>query len=60
MDAEVKYPKDFQEFLKQFKDEGSCRKDLKKTAKDCGLKGIENINYLQAIKRIIGMSNKSL
>ena len=28
MDAEVKYPKDFQEFLEQFKDEESCRKYL--------------------------------
>jgi hypothetical protein len=34
--------------------------DLKKTVKDCALEGVENINYLQAIKRIIGMSDKSL
>jgi hypothetical protein len=34
--------------------------DLKKTVKDCGLEGIENINYLQAIKRVIGMSEKKL
>jgi len=29
--------------------------DIKKTIKDCGLEGMENINYLQAIKRVIGM-----
>jgi hypothetical protein len=34
--------------------------DIKKTVKDCGLDGIENINYLQAIKRVIGMSEKTL
>lgn len=34
--------------------------DLKKTVKDVGLEGIENINYLQAIKRVIGMINKPL
>jgi hypothetical protein len=32
--------------------------DVKKTAKNLGLKGIENINYLQAIKRVIGMDDK--
>jgi hypothetical protein len=26
--------------------------------KDIGLEGVENINYLQAIKRVIGMINK--
>jgi len=31
--------------------------DIKKTIKDCGLEGMENINYLQAIKRVIGMSD---
>ena len=25
-----------------------------------GLEGVENINYLQAIKRVIGMSDKPL
>ena len=32
----------------------------KKTIADCGLEGLENINYLQAIKRVIGMSDKPL
>lgn len=34
--------------------------DIKKTISDVGLEGVENINYLQAIKRIIGMINKPL
>ncbi len=34
--------------------------DIKKTMADVGLEGVENINYLQAIKRVIGMSSKSL
>ena len=34
--------------------------DIKKTIKDVGLEGVENINYLQAIKRVIGMSDKPL
>ena len=34
--------------------------DIKKTIADCGLEGVENINYLQAIKRVIGMSVKPL
>lgn len=34
--------------------------DIKKTIADCGLEGVENINYLQAIKRVIGMTNKPL
>lgn len=32
--------------------------DIKKTLKDVGLEGMENINYLQAIKRVIGMIDK--
>ena len=32
--------------------------DILKTIKDVGLEGAENINYLQAIKRVIGMINK--
>lgn len=32
--------------------------DILKTIKDVGLEGVENINYLQAIKRVIGMINK--
>ena len=34
--------------------------DIKKTIKDLGLEGVENINYLQAAKRVIGMSDKKL
>jgi hypothetical protein len=34
--------------------------DLKKTVRDVGLEGIENINYLQAIKRVIGMIDKPI
>jgi len=33
---------------------------IKKTIKDIGLEAVENINYLQAIKRVIGMINKPL
>lgn len=34
--------------------------DIQKTIGDVGLQGVENINYLQAIKRVIGMINKPL
>ena len=34
--------------------------DILKTVKDIQLEGIENINYLQAIKRVIGMIEKPL
>jgi hypothetical protein len=34
--------------------------DIKKTIADTGLTGVENINYLQAIKRVIGMNSKPL
>ncbi len=34
--------------------------DIKKTLKDVSLIGVENINYLQAIKRVIGWINKPL
>lgn len=34
--------------------------DIKKTLADIGLSGVENINYLQAIKRVTGMINKPL
>ena len=43
----------------QFRDSNEI-KDIKKTIKDVGLEGVENINYLQAIKRVIGMSDKPL
>lgn len=35
-------------------------KDIKKTIADLGLEGVENINYLQAAKRVTGMINKKL
>lgn len=35
-------------------------KDIKKTLVDLGLDKTENINYLQAIKRVIGWSHKKL
>ena len=34
--------------------------DIKKTLEDTGLQGVENINYLQVIKRVIGMIDKPL
>ena len=34
--------------------------DIKKTIEDCELEDCENINYLQAIKRVIGWINKPL
>lgn len=34
--------------------------DIKKTIQDIGLEGVENINYLQAIKRVIGMIHQPL
>lgn len=34
--------------------------DIKKTMKDIGADAFENINYLQAIKRVIGMIDKPL
>ncbi|MEN8223981.1 MAG: hypothetical protein ABFS05_01365 [Bacteroidota bacterium] len=34
--------------------------DIKKTIKDLGLEGDENINYLQASKRVVGMIDKKL
>ncbi len=34
--------------------------DIKKTIADCKLEGNENLNYLQAIKRVIGWINKPL
>ena len=43
----------------QFRDSNEIE-DIKKTIKDVGLESVENINYLQAIKRVIGMSDKPL
>lgn len=34
--------------------------DIKKTIREIGLEGVENINYLLAIKRVTGMINKPL
>lgn len=34
--------------------------DLRNTIKDVGLEGIENINYLQAIQRVVGIIKKPL
>lgn len=34
--------------------------EMKKTVKEIGLEGVENINYLQVIKRVIGMIDKPL
>lgn len=34
--------------------------DIKRTISDLQLEGVENINYLQAIKRVIGMIDKPL
>lgn len=34
--------------------------DIQQTIKDVQLEGVENINYLQAIKRVIGMKNLPL
>jgi hypothetical protein len=34
--------------------------DIKKTIADIGLDGVENINYLQAIKRVTGLISKPL
>ena len=33
---------------------------IKQTIKEIGLQGVENINYLQAIKRVVGMIDKPL
>lgn len=40
--------------------ESTAIEAIKKTISDIGLVGVENINYLQAIKRVIGWINKPL
>jgi ribosomal protein L30/L7E len=40
--------------------ESTVIEDVKKTIKDVGLNAVENINYLQMTKRVIGMINKPL
>ncbi len=34
--------------------------NIKKTIKDLGLEGVENINYMQAVKRVVGVFDKKL
>ena len=46
--------------VKTINSESTEVEDIKKTLADLGLEGVENINYLQAIKRVIGMINKPL
>ena len=46
--------------VKTINSESTEVEDIKKTLVDLGLEGVENINYLQAIKRVIGMINKPL
>jgi hypothetical protein len=40
--------------------ESTALDNIKKTIIDVGLDGVENINYLQAIKRVIGWIDKPL
>jgi hypothetical protein len=40
--------------------ESTEMEDIKKTVADLHLEDVENINYLQAIKRVVGMSDKKL
>jgi len=40
--------------------ESTAIDNIKKTITDVGLDGVENINYLQAIKRVIGWIDKPL
>lgn len=46
--------------VKTINSESTEVEDVLKTIRELGLEGVENINYLQAIKRVIGMINKSL
>ncbi len=46
--------------LKTINSESTEVEDIKKTMQDVGLEGVENINYLQAIQRVIGMIDKPL
>ena len=38
--------------------ESTVLSDILKTMKDVGVDGFENINYLQAVKRVIGLIDK--
>ena len=44
--------------LETINSESTEVEDIKKAVKDIGLEAAENINYLQAIKRVIGMIDK--
>ena len=46
--------------VKTINSESTVVEDVLKTIREVGLEGVENINYLQAIKRVIGMINKPL
>lgn len=46
--------------IKTINSESTEIEDVKKTMVDCKLEGFDNINYLQAIKRVIGWVNKPL
>ncbi|MGI6573496.1 MAG: hypothetical protein ACOX19_08855 [Fermentimonas sp.] len=46
--------------VKTINSESTEVQDVLKTIREVGLEGVENINYLQAIKRVIGMINKPL
>ncbi len=46
--------------VKTINSESTEVEDVLKTIREVGLEGVENINYLQAIKRVIGMINKPL
>lgn len=46
--------------VKTINSESTEVEDIKKTIRDLGLESVENINYLQAIKRVVGMIKKPL
>lgn len=46
--------------IKTINSESTEVEDIQKTIQEVGIEGVENINYLQAIKRVIGMINKPL
>lgn len=44
--------------IKTISSESTEIEQIKKTVSAIGLEGIENVNYLQALKRVVGMVNK--
>lgn len=40
--------------------ESTVREDVRKTIKDLEIENLENINYLKAVKHVIGMKNKPI